>query len=179
MGIGFDCGKLRKIDGDIRTTIPWVATVFVQKSPLESYNFVATGTILSPSTVLTIFPGPYGNSTYPFLPRESIFVIGGTNTSLPTLIDHHTQLRQVNYILPYNGHSERDNQNYHYVLLHLKTPFNLTTPYIRRICLPPLGVPKVVRDASASIYDTKLSGIFGPLNERSAYVYGVKKLQIN
>ena len=157
-------------------------TIFRQETRTSSYNFVSTGVIIGPTTVLTIFNGAYGqrntktNNPYSIIPSESIFIIAGTNSSLPTLIDRHSVLRQVNYILPYSGHERRENQDYHYVILHLKEELKLNTPFVRKICLPPLGVPKVVRDASASIYDTKISGAFGPKELDGSYYYGVKAL---
>jgi len=41
---------------------------------------------------------------------------------------------QISYIVPNHLHPQ-ENKEYHYLLLHLKKPLNLTTPYTRSVCL--------------------------------------------
>ncbi len=41
----------------------------------------------------------------------------------------------MSYILPYSGHV-RSNKHYHYLLFHLRTPLNFSTPYVKPVCLP-------------------------------------------
>jgi hypothetical protein len=91
-----ECGQLRIIPDDLRTQVPWVATVFIQKSQNASHHFVLIGTVVGPRSVLTVLKGTFGSSMHNF-PPENIFVVGGPISTLPATLDSHSALRQVKH----------------------------------------------------------------------------------
>jgi hypothetical protein len=69
-----------------------------------------------------------------------------------------------------------ENLEYHYVMLHLKVPFDLSTPYIRKMCLPPLRVPKALRSAAASFLQTKVGGFFFPRRTDGSFQLAARQI---
>ncbi|CAG7718185.1 unnamed protein product, partial [Allacma fusca] len=55
-----DCGIRNEVPGDERTSAPWVAGIFARASSTRPFDFLVTGTIIDPITVLTVLGGVYG-----------------------------------------------------------------------------------------------------------------------
>ncbi|CAG7729352.1 unnamed protein product [Allacma fusca] len=67
-------------------------------------------------------------------PRHIFIVAAGLNSTDYDAADAHAQFSEISYLEPSMYH-EDENEQYHYMIYHLKTPFDFKTPYVKAICL--------------------------------------------
>ncbi|CAG7824101.1 unnamed protein product [Allacma fusca] len=172
-----DCGRLDEIPGDLRTKVPWTASIFIRVQNGE-YKFWLHGVILGPTTVLSVAGGSFGEpltskqGKYK-IPNPKKIRIGAALTSSNTEEqDSHAQFSDVTYILPY-GHHEPVNKKFHFMLYHLKTPLDLTGPHVRAICMP-----FVLRGRTSSPFEFQFTqgGFVNPPREDGSMELGVFKV---
>lgn len=51
---------------------------------------------------------------------------------------NHYSSVQVTFVEPYMGIEDQDKE-FHFALLHLKTPFDFSSPYVRQLCVDEVG----------------------------------------
>ncbi|CAG7730187.1 unnamed protein product, partial [Allacma fusca] len=134
-----DCGQIEPYQGEIRSYAPWTAGIFIHQNN-SSPKFFSAATIIGPTTVLAIAPGPFGailrgSNAQDGLPSPEIFtVVAGLSSTDFNSTDKYSQSSQVFYIEP--DLTQKDsNDLYHYVIYHLKTIFDFKTPFVKAICL--------------------------------------------
>ncbi|CAL8093678.1 unnamed protein product [Orchesella dallaii] len=138
------CGVLDEIPGDIRTQAPWTAAIFYRSTPQDDFVYQAAGIIISPTTVLTVFPGVHGKlpkkvkGKYSIQNPANTLIAAGIDDGNLENSDKHSQFTQVTFVEPYMGIEDQDKE-YHFALLHLKTPFDLTSSYVRQLCIEEVG----------------------------------------
>ncbi|CAG7827094.1 unnamed protein product [Allacma fusca] len=148
-----ECGLTEEFNGDVRTRVPWTAAIYFRKGTKSPFQYLVTGVVLGPTTVLTVFGGIYGvpfrgKSMYALpSPENSLVAVGLPSTDLNTR-DKETQIAEVEYILPHKDHGP-ENRLYHFVIYRLKNPLDLKSPYARALCLPH-GVENALEPSSST-----------------------------
>ena len=95
------CQSTSEIPSDIRTRIPWTTAIYFKPTQNSKFRYLITGTIVGPSTVLTVFRGGYGMAPNPnskkfeIFPPESLLVGGGLLSTNLNTIDEFAQLKEV------------------------------------------------------------------------------------
>ncbi|CAG7728006.1 unnamed protein product, partial [Allacma fusca] len=136
------CG-IRNIDPeDPRTEAPWNAVIFTKyqaKNGTISYGFFGSGVVIGANMILVISNGAYGAGTkesnysfYSIPPVERFIAVVGLKSIRFDDSDQHTQISEINYIVPYIGKGEVSDE-FHFVIYHLKTVLKPTN-YVREIC---------------------------------------------
>jgi hypothetical protein len=113
-----ECGLVDEIPGEIRTKMPWTAGIFIRSSPRHPYQFLVAGSVIGPSTVITLFGGGYGaphsNRKYTLPQPENILVGTGLKSTILDNNDQNSQFSQVN--------SESTPRHLMYIVLSFKAP---------------------------------------------------------
>ncbi|OXA42950.1 hypothetical protein Fcan01_22253 [Folsomia candida] len=136
-----DCGLIEEIPGDTRTQIPWTAGIYL-KTVGGGFALHATGTILSPTTILTVFTSPLEKLAKRIKPGRNSgpenFLVGvglRSGNLSGHHADKHSQFAEVSFIEPYIT-QESSQRDFHFVMFHLKTTLDFSTPFVKSICLP-------------------------------------------
>ena len=95
-----DCGRLLNVDGDIRTKTPWTAQILLKSKRDSSYKYLVTGTVIGPTTVLTLLGKTYGAVSqtgwkYRIPLSKDTIVVAGLATNDLNDSDEFTQVVQV------------------------------------------------------------------------------------
>ncbi|CAG7831240.1 unnamed protein product [Allacma fusca] len=139
------CGTLKVIEGDVRTISPWTAAIFTQTQSASGKpirKLFTNGVILGPTTVVSLVGGPFGvtlkgakHKQYTVPPAEAFLVGAGINSTETDESDAIAQFSKVVFVEPTRV-LEKNNEYFHIFVYHLKTPLDLSTPYVREICIP-------------------------------------------
>jgi hypothetical protein len=89
-----------EVEGDLRSSAPWTAEIYVRTKRDSAYKYVVTGTIVGPGTILTLLGKAYGapsrNGGHYKVPfSQDAVVVAGLRSNNFEDRDEFTQVAQV------------------------------------------------------------------------------------